>query len=438
MTNTPDRLDAVYDALVGDEDGRVCRDIPDSACTRLPGNFFRQLGAMALTKLGDALASPKTTLAWTLGALGAPAWMVGLLVPVRESGSMLPQLFIAARVRARPRRKPVWLLGALLQAAAVAGMAAAAFWLEGAVAGAAMLGLLAFFSLARGLNSIASKDVLGKTVPKTRRGRLGGYAASVSGAISLAVGGVLLWLGQDSGPALLAGLLVVAAGCWLLASLVYGGIEEAPGSTEGGANGFTEALGKMRLLRDEPDFGRFVLARALLLVSALSSPFVVLLARGNGIGGWDGLPLFLLAAGAASLLSSPFWGRFADASSRRTMIASGSLASAVALAAIGADAWLEGEAGGWTLVGLFFVLGIAHDGVRLGRKTYLVDLAGGNKRTDYVAVSNTAMGVLLLVTGAVTGAVGTASVPAALAVLAGMGLAGAWLCLRLPEVQQPG
>ena len=114
------------------------------------------------------------------------------------------------------------------------------------------------------------------------------------------------------------------------------------------------------------------------------------------------------------------------------------LASAVALAAIATDAWIDGDTGGWALVGLFFVLGVAHDGVRLGRKTYLVDLAGGNKRTDYVAVSNTAMGVLLLVTGAITGAVGTTSVPAALAVLAGMGLAGAWLCLRLPEVQQPG
>uniref|UniRef100_UPI0030D96518 MFS transporter n=1 Tax=uncultured Arenimonas sp. TaxID=546226 RepID=UPI0030D96518 len=334
--------------------------------------------------------------------------------------------------------KPVWLLGALLQAAAVAGMAAAAFRLEGAMAGAVILGLLVCFSLARGLNSIASKDVLGKTVPKTRRGRLGGYAASVSGAISLAVGGALLWWGQGAGPVLLGGLLAVAAACWLLATVVYGGIQEDPGSTGGGANGITEALGKLRLLRDEPDFGRFVLARALLLVSALSSPFVVLLARGNGIGGWEGLPLFLLAAGAASLLSSPFWGRFADASSRRTMIASGSLASAVALAAIATDAWLDGAAGGWVLVGLFFVLGVAHDGVRLGRKTYLVDLAGGNKRTDYVAVSNTAMGVLLLVTGAITGAVGTASVPAALAVLAGMGLAGAWLCLRLPEVQQRG
>ena len=435
MNPSRDRLDAIYDALVGDEDGRVCKDIPESACTAVPGNFMRQLGAMTLTKVGDALASPKTTLPWTLAALGAPAWMVGLLVPIRESGSMLPQLFIAARIRALPRRKPTWLLGALLQAGAVAAMAAAAFWLEGIVAGAALLGLLAFFSLARGLNSIASKDVIGKTVPKTRRGRLGGYAASASGAISLVVAGGLVWWASDADSRLLAGLLGLAAACWLLAVLVYAGIREAPGSTEGGANGISEALGKMRLLRDEPAFGRFVLARALLLVSALSAPFIVLLAREQGAGG-GGLPLFLLAAGMASLLSGPFWGRFADASSRRTMIVAGCLASAVALAAIACDAWLAGTAaGGWLLVALFFVLGMAHDGVRLGRKTYLVDLAGGNKRTDYVAVSNSAMGALLLVTGAVTGAVGTASVPAALAVLAGMGLAGAWLCLRLPEVQ---
>lgn len=434
---SPDRLDAVYDALVGDEDGRVCKDIPDSACTALPGNFFRQLGAMALTKLGDALASPKTTLAWTLGALGAPAWMVGLLVPLRESGSMLPQLLFAARVRARARRKPVWLLGALLQAGAVAGMAAAAFWLEGALAGGVILGLLAFFALARGLNSIASKDVLGKTVPKTRRGRLSGFAASIAGGIGLAVGGLLWWRGDEAGPRLLGALLAVAAGCWVAAAAVYAGIREQPGSTGGGANGLDEALGKLRLLRDEPDFGRFVLARGLLLVSALSSPFLVLLARGHGFDGAGGLPVFLVAAGAASLLSSPLWGRFADGSSRRTMIFAGLLASAIALAAVAVH-FGAGDSGwaGWALVALFFALGVAHDGVRLGRKTYLVDLAGGNKRTDYVAVSNTVMGAVLLATGALTGAVGTASVPAALGLLAAMGLAGAWLCRGLPEVQR--
>ena len=47
----------------------------------------------------------------------------------------------------------------------------------------------------------------------------------------------------------------------------------------------------------------------------------------------------------------------------------------------------------------FFILGIAHAGVRVGRKTYVLDMAGGNKRTDYVAVSNSAIVLILLATG---------------------------------------
>ncbi len=50
----------------------------------------------------------------------------------------------------------------------------------------------------------------------------------------------------------------------------------------------------------------------------------------------------------------------------------------------------------------FFVLSVAHSGVRIGRKTYLVDMAGGTKRTDYTAVSNTVIGVLLLAVGGVS------------------------------------
>ena len=53
----------------------------------------------------------------------------------------------------------------------------------------------------------------------------------------------------------------------------------------------------------------------------------------------------------------------------------------------------------------FFVLMVIHDGVRLGRKTYLVDLGGAEKRTDYVAVSNSLIGLVLLGAGALSGVV---------------------------------
>ena len=42
-----------------------------------------------------------------------------------------------------------------------------------------------------------------------------------------------------------------------------------------------------------------------------------------------------------------------------------------------------------------------HGGARLGRKIYLVDMSGGENRAAYVAVSNTVIGLLMLVGGLV-------------------------------------
>lgn len=44
--------------------------------------------------------------------------------------------------------------------------------------------------------SVASKDVLGKTVPKTRRGQVNGWSASAAGLVTIGVGALLL-MGAD-------------------------------------------------------------------------------------------------------------------------------------------------------------------------------------------------------------------------------------------------
>ena len=90
-----ERVERLYDWLVEDGDGRVCTAISDEACREVPYNFFGQLISNTLTKVGDQLANPKTTLAWLLEALAAPSIFTGLIVPLRESGSMLPQIVIA-------------------------------------------------------------------------------------------------------------------------------------------------------------------------------------------------------------------------------------------------------------------------------------------------------------------------------------------------------
>jgi hypothetical protein len=90
----------------------------------------------------------------------------------------------------------------------------------------------------------------------------------------------------------------------------------------------------------------------------------------------------------------------------------------------------------WLMLGLFFLLSVTHEGVRLGRKTYLVDMATGNRRTDYVAVSNTIIGLLLLVLGMAGAALAQVSIVAVLALFSLSGLFALLTALRLPEVQE--
>ncbi|MFP4207507.1 MAG: MFS transporter [Wenzhouxiangella sp.] len=430
------RLERAYQLLVNEEDARVCKDIEEEACRVVPGNFLLQIATQFFTKLGDAIANPKTVLAWLLSALGAPGIFTAFLVPVRESGSLIPQLVIASYVRRQAIRKWTFVVGCLFQALAVFGMAVVALTLTGSAAGFALTGALVVFSLARGLCSVASKDVLGKTVPKTRRGRVSGWSEFLAGLVTVGVGGVLLLdLGDDGSQATYLILLALAGGLWLIAAGAYALVRELPGATDGGGNALSAAIERLQLLSSDRPFRQFVIARSLLLCSALSAPFFIMLAHEQTDGALLVLGLFVIADGLARLVSAPFWGRFADDSSRRVMIFAGGASAGVGIVLVGVVQALPALASSqWLYPLFFFFLAIAHAGVRMGRKTYLVDLAGGNKRTDYVSVSNTVIGVVLLLTGGIGALTAVMPVSGVILILAGMGLAGAWLSARLPEV----
>lgn len=407
----------------------------EDARRHVPGNGLRLIAATTLQNAGDQVVRASTVLAWLLASLAAPAWIIGLLVPVRESGSMLPQAALMPRVRGSRQRKWIWVAGAAGQAAATVAMALTAVMLTGTAAGLAILAELAVFALARALTSIAAKDVQGRTIPKGQRGQINGIAAVASGLVAVTVG-VGIWLlgGDDPNPAVLAGLLGAAAMAWVAASLVFAGVQEpAPAPAVGGTGRGWWAF-SWHLLGEDVPFRNFVLVRTLLLVSALSPPFIVTLAAEQEALELSGLGPFVVATGLAGILGGRLAGRLADRSSRGLMMWGAAASSVVVLALLLATAVPVLGTTEWLYPVAFFLLALTHTGVRVARKTYVVDMATGDRRTEYVAVSNTAMGVLLLVAGGISSALATLGTGVALLFLALLGLAGVYASHSLPEV----
>lgn len=397
-------------------------------------NARRFVWSNGLQGVGDQLLSGKTVLPWLFSAAGVPGFFTGLLVPLRESGSMLPQAALTPWVVSHPARKRLWVLGSVGQGVCAAIIAAAAVLVRGPLLGLIVCLALAVLAVLRALCSLTGKDVQGRTISKGRRGVVTGRATQLGGAVTLITGGVLAVLGELPRWGL-ALLLAIGAATWFLAAAVFRSIEE-PVPESSGQKGINRSWWKdtWQLYTQDARFRGFVNVRALLLVSALSTSFIVVLSQNIGSQALSGLGGFVLASGLASLVGGRVSGVLSDKSSRLVMSWAAGAAAIILLAIVACAAWAPTAVSMWALPVGFFLVSLAHAAIRVARKTYVVDMAGEDKRTRYVGAANTMMGVILLVVGGISAVIALAGPSAAILFLACIGLVGAWRARALPEV----
>ena len=428
---------------------------PESDLKHVEENAGRYSLGFGTQNIGDQIVSAKTVLPWFLSVVAAPAWVIPLLVPIRESGSMLPQALFRPWLQTKTSRLGFMLIGTLGQALACAIMVAAALLTDGLLAGLIILLALALLSTCRSLVSLTSKDIAGRTVPKGFRGRLTGFATTLSGAVAILVGVAIQAARGELTPSLFAILFAIATVSWLASAWLFKGIRE--GVTKQEEKGLPQGTNYVRdvvddivdLVGSDRNFRRFVLVRSLLLASALSPTFLVTMANQHSAAEksslartiFTGLGTFVIAAGVASLLAGRVSGWLSDVSSRNTLSGAALLATIVLIVTVvlgyvsslsDAHAWTTALV--WWLPIAFFIISLAHAAIRVARSTYIVDMAEGTQRTRYVSVANTLMGVLLLIVGALTSVLALLSPEVALAALALFGLLGAALSKSLPEV----
>ena len=349
--------------------------------------FFQLISIASFTKLADLLISAKTTLPWLLTSLGAPIWIISLLVPIRESGSLIPQWPIKQQTQNMQNRVMLWRWGIVIQASAIGVILIAAVFTQSLTAGLLILGALLILSLGRSLTSLSMKDIQGINIKKGQRGKLVGIASSVSGILSLLTA-VLMIMAPNQQDIITIQLLVGLAVVLMLTSLILSRNLTANLSEQDEA--INKQDGLWQTLYQQADLRNLIISRCLLLHGALIAPFFVSASASDNAS--FQLPYFIIASALASFLSSYLWGRLADNSAVKTLL----IATIVCVIA-SLSFYVFSDVNNWQLdIALFFLLSLGYAGIRTGRKTYMLDIAAGTKRTIYVASANTVVGYVLL------------------------------------------
>ncbi len=430
------RIEIIYTILSGDDRfDRACAAIPSSECTNLPKNYVMNVLNGAASKLAEQVASAKLALPWLLSAMGAPAIFIGLLLPLRQTGTLLPQLAVAGYIRRYPIRKWFWVGSALIQVAMLMAIMAAAIALPLISASVCIVLSLLIFSMARGVGSVAFQDVTGKTIPKGKRGKMLAARSMIGGLLTIGVGlGLKAYFSPSANlqPALV--LIGCGAVLWVIAALAFAAVKEEPGAVAGGRNALREAIAGWRLMRQESWFFRYLMVRAALLSIELSGPFYILYVRHLFPEHTGMLGVIVIAAGLAAVISSPFWGRFADLSSRKVLMLGGAMGAITGISALLVGLLPSMSGSNYIIALVFVLLGISEAGVLLGRKTYLIDRVDPQQRSTFVAFANSAIGLIALLFGALGIIAQAAGIKWLIGILVLLGASGSLLSYFLPEI----
>ncbi len=388
----------IYDWITDDGEERVCEAISEEQCTNVAGNYLKNTLSGFCSKLAEQLVSPGVTLPWILSLLGASSVFTGLLVPLKNAGSLLPQLIVSAKIRGYQKRKYFWAFAAFFQSAMVFCMMLAFLFFDGNVAALLITLSLFLFSIASGVGSVSFKDVMAKTIPKGKRGQLLAARATGGGILTLIAGlGMYFYLSMNSSESSVITLIITSGLLWFGAGYFFLIINEKEGANQGGRSPINEIKKGWELLKENHNLRNFIISRALLMAIPLAQPFLIVYGKNVTGANLSGLGLLVIASGIAGFISSPFWGKFADRSSRKMMMVVAGLGILNILIVLGFDLLSDSLKTIYLFAPLVLSNMMIHSGARLSRKTWLTDFAPKDERPLYISLANTCIGFFTII-----------------------------------------
>jgi hypothetical protein len=401
----------------------------------------------ALFNFASRLIDPPLVLTWFVSQLTASNFLIGLVTPLGQACWLLPQVFVSTRLQRMERKMPSYSLAAAIRVAVWLLLATAVWFVE--VPAFLLLGFFLLYGtawVAGGLAGLSFFDVLAKTIPTRQRGSLFAWRQFLGGLLGLGAGWVVQVLLNPAtfpfprGHALLFLLYAVTITPALGA---FAAIREPPGEVVKESLSFGEQLRRVqRVLRSDEVYRRHMVARLALGVADIALPFYGVYAK-RVLGAPDGMVgVYVATRVAAQLIFNLPWGWLSDRKGNRVVMRLLSFGTGLA-ALVGVTlvivvdvGHLQGSWLAYLALPLFFLNGVVLPAKILSGSNYLLELVPEGERPLYLGLSNTLMGIAVLISGLGGLVVDVMGFAGLFAVVVGLCVAAYVLAAKLPETRR--
>lgn len=356
-------------------------------------NFTFNLLDGAAFWLGLSFISTTTILPLYVSKLTPSPLAIGLIAIIANSGWFMPQLFTANSVQRLPRRKPIVVnLGFFIERLPLFLLPLSALLALQAPGLALLLFFLGYAGhvIGAGVVATAWQDMIARIFPVDRRGSFFGFTNFIgNGAGALGATFSAWLLAALVFPVNFVATFALAA---LFITLSWAALaqtrepEQRASAPRQSSRQFWAGL--PRILAGDHNFRRYISARLLMVLGGMGAGFLTV----SAVNRWqvsDGVVgLYTLAVLVGQTLGSASAGLLADKRGHKLPMELGSLALIMAYLL----AWLA-PGPGWTY-GVFLLLGVGAGVAAVSGMMIVLEFSSAEQRPTYVGLSNTAIGLL--------------------------------------------
>ena len=353
----------------------------------LTRNFFVLLVHGMLGQTGFRFINAPTFIpAYILMLSGGSNVAVGLALSLQGLGMMLTPMIGANLISHRRRVLPIgFMVGASMRTCVLLMGLAGLFLSENTtlIVVICLMGLLGMFE---GMQGVIFNFLMSKTIPVSRRGRLTGMRSFLAGIISALVayiGGTFL-IGEEPSMAGYSWTFILAFALTATGLMTLLALQEPQPPTVRPPSSLWHQLREIpALLRSDPVFTRYFIARAIATMGRMAMPFYILYA-GTSIG-LSGVTLGIVtfAFTMSGTVSNLIWGLIADARGFRLVFLLSCMLWIISSA-------LLLVAPTFLLTVLVFVgIGAAHQGFENSSRNIVLEFGDRENRPTRIAIANT-------------------------------------------------